>query len=115
VPAISAARRGLIALLLPAALGAPAAARAETGTVVMRVPGCSYYVVSAPPAFVLLKWFGGYDPPPGAPVAGALGSFGMTTVTGPGGMQGSAWIEDTLMDGNAAARKMFERCALGGR
>jgi hypothetical protein len=94
-----------------------APARADTGTVVMRAGGCTHYVVGLPAGgFVLMKWFGGADPAPGEQVSGALQTYGMTTVrVGPSGLPGSAWVEDFMLSNDAAARKMFERCSLGGR
>jgi hypothetical protein len=93
-----------------------APACAEAGTVVMRTGGCTHYVVALPSGrFVLLKWFGGYDPAPGDQVDGAFLAYGMTTVrTLSGGLQGSAWVEDFMLSADGAARRMVERCALRG-
>jgi hypothetical protein len=111
-------RRFAAACLLAATMLPDAApARAEAGVVVMRATGCTHYVVSlSSGGFALMRWFGGYDPAPGESVDGGFRSFGMTTVRGVNnGMQGSAWVEDFMLDGNGAARKMFERCSMGVR
>ena len=101
-----------IATILAALLLVPATVHAEVGYVVLEdTPSCDYFVVETGSGYVLLEWYGGIvSVLDGDKVIGDLHSYGMKTIYVEGRGEMRVWIEDYLMDEEAALDYFYTNC-----
>lgn len=80
-------------------------------TVVLRKPGCRYFLADGPRGIFLLQWFGGYDPAEGDLFVGDVGSFGFKDVIyTAAGSPGRVWVDDYMLGRSRAIEKFSEKC-----
>jgi hypothetical protein len=87
-------------------------AHAENGVVALRVSGCDYYLVAASGGFVLVEWYGGYDPSRGDRVVGSFNTYGFKTLFfGSDMREGRVYIEDYSLSQESALEQLSEKCS----
>ena len=84
---------------------------AAKGVVTNRIPGCDYYLVSTRSGYVLLKWFGGYDPHKGDTLVGAFEQFGVLKLYDETKHESTtARVEDYRLSKDKALELLAEMC-----
>jgi len=94
-----------------ALLIAPTAAFAAKGVVVYYKSGCDYFIAETNMGYVLLEWYGGYDPNQGDMIAGEIDSYGMKDIYNlTADQETHVWIEDYMLSKDNALEKYFDKC-----
>jgi len=105
---MNAVQKLLCALVL---LVAPTVAFAAKGVVVYYKSGCDYFIAETNTGYVLLEWYGGYDPNQDDVIAGDLESYGMKDIYNlTSDQETHVWIEDYMLSKKSAIEKYFEKC-----
>ena len=83
---------------------------AEKIVVVLRIPGCDYYIADGKNGLYILEWFGGYDPSKGDILVGEFTGFGFRDISIKGRGSGRVWVDDYLLSKTSAEEKIREKC-----
>ena len=101
---------GLIPLAILSFCVAPLYA-ASTGTLVKRISGCDYFMVSATGGYAVLEWYGGHDPDTGDTLVGKIEEYGMHEVVDDTADDNlTVWVEDYGLTRSAALEKLVDEC-----
>lgn len=83
---------------------------AEKIVVVLRIPGCSYYIADGKNGLYILEWFGGYDPSKGDILVGDFTGFGFRDIGIKGHGSGRVWVDNYLLSKSSAEEEIREKC-----
>lgn len=78
--------------------------------VVLRVSGCDYFVADGPSGYLVIEWYGGYDPDRGDGIFGDVRGYGFRDVLYDNGRDGRVYIDDYLLSRDSAVRKLRDHC-----
>jgi hypothetical protein len=84
---------------------------ASSGTVVKRISGCDYFMVSATSGYAILEWYGGHDPDAGDVLIGKIEQYGMHDIVDDTADENlTVWVEDYGDSRSTALEKLVDKC-----